>query len=56
VNDDGIDNAQDMVLIRNAIQKIGDPLMIGWVDVDGDGSIGMNDYLVARKKLGSHLP
>ncbi len=56
VNDDGVTNAQDMVLIRNAIQKTGDPLMIGWLDVDGDGSVGMNDYLVARKKLGSHLP
>ena len=55
VNDDGVVNAKDMVLIRNAIQKIGDPLMIGWADVDGDGVVGMNDYTAARRKLGSHL-
>jgi hypothetical protein len=56
VNDDGIVNAQDMVLIRNAIQQPGDPLMIGWADVDGDGSVVLADYLAARKKLGSRLP
>jgi hypothetical protein len=56
VNDDGIVNAQDMVLIRNAIQKVGDPLMIGWADIDGDGSVVRTDYLAARKKLGSRLP
>jgi hypothetical protein len=55
VNDDGIVNAQDMVLIRNAIQKTGDPLMIGWADVDGDGVVSVNDYVAARKKLGSRL-
>jgi hypothetical protein len=56
VNDDGIVNAQDMVLIRNAIKETGDPLMIGWADIDGDGSVGLADYLAARKKLGSRLP
>jgi hypothetical protein len=56
VNDDGVVNSQDMVLIRNAIQKTGDPLMIGWADVDGDGSVVLSDYIAARKKLGSHLP
>jgi hypothetical protein len=56
VNDDGIVNSQDMVLIRNAIQQTGDPLMIGWADIDGDGSVGRADYLAARKKLGSRLP
>jgi hypothetical protein len=55
VNDDGVVNAQDMVLIRNAIQKTGDPLMIGWADVDGLGGLNVNDYLAARKKLGSRL-
>jgi hypothetical protein len=56
VNDDGIVNAQDMVLIRNAIQKPGDPLMIGWFDVDGSGKVDTLDYTAARKKLGSDLP
>jgi hypothetical protein len=55
VNDDGLVDSRDMVLIRNAIQKTGDPLMIGWADLDGDGVVGLNDYLAARKKLGSRL-
>jgi hypothetical protein len=55
VNDDGIVNAQDMVLIRNAIQQTGDPLMIGWADVDGNGVLDVNDYIAARKRLGSRL-
>jgi hypothetical protein len=45
-----------MVLIRNAILKTGDPLMIGWADVNGDGFVLVNDYTTARKRLGSHLP
>jgi N-acetylglucosamine-6-sulfatase len=53
VNVDGTVNSQDMVLIRNAIQNPGDPLMIGWFDVDGNGSVGSNDDIVAHKKLGS---
>ena len=55
VNDDAVVNAQDMVLIRNAILKIGDPLMIGWADFDGNGVVDMNDFTVARRKLGSRL-
>jgi hypothetical protein len=56
VNDDGVVNASDIVLIRNAFQKTGDPLMIGWCDVDGDGVITVTDLALARKKLGSGLP
>ena len=52
VNDDGVVNVQDMVLVRNAIQKTGDPLMIGWVDVDGNGVIDMNDLTAVRQQAG----
>jgi hypothetical protein len=55
-NDDGVVNSQDLVLIRNEILKTGDPLLIGWADIDGDGVVNVNDYIAARKKLGSHLP
>jgi Dockerin type I domain len=55
-NHDGVVNSQDMVLIRNEIQETGDPLMIGWADVDGNGVVNVNDYIAARKKLGSRLP
>ena len=56
VNDDGVVSASDIVLIRNAIQKTGDPLMIGWIDLDGDGVIDMKDFTAARSKLGNRLP
>ena len=56
VNDDGVVNAQDLVLIRNAIQNTGDPLMIGWVDLDGNGVVDIKDFTAARSKLGSRLP
>jgi hypothetical protein len=56
VNDDGVVSASDMVLVRNAFQKTGDPLMIGWCDMDGDGAITITDVTLARKKLGSRLP
>ena len=52
VNDDGVVNAQDMVLVRNAIQKTGDPLMIGWIDVDGNGVIDMNDFTASPQQAG----
>jgi hypothetical protein len=56
VNDDGVVSASDMVLIRNTFQNPGNPLMIGWCDLDGDGAVTMIDMTMARKKLGSHLP
>ena len=56
VNDDGVVNAQDLVLIRNAIQNTGDPLIISWVDLDGNGVIDIKDFIAARSKLGSRLP
>jgi hypothetical protein len=56
VNDDGVVNAQDVVLARNAYLKTGDPLMIGWTDLDGDGVVSLTDVTLVRKKLGSRLP
>jgi hypothetical protein len=45
-----------MVLIPNAMRQTGEPMMIGWADVDGNGVVNVNDYIAARKKLGSRLP
>jgi hypothetical protein len=55
VNDDGVVSASDVVLIRNAILKTGDPLMIGWCDLDGNGAVDMTDFSLARKRLGTRL-
>jgi hypothetical protein len=54
VNDDRVVSASDVVLIRNAIQQ-GDPLMIGWCDLDGNGVVNTTDFSAARKRLGTHL-
>jgi hypothetical protein len=56
VNDDGVVNSQDMVLIRNATLKTGDPVMLGWADLDGNGFVEILDYTLARQKLGTRLP
>jgi hypothetical protein len=55
INGDGAVNSQDMVLARNAIQGTGDPSMIGWADIDGDGVPNVNDLSFVRKRLGTHL-
>jgi hypothetical protein len=55
VNDDGIVNAQDMVLVRNRIQDPSDPLRIGWFNLDGYGKVNIDDLMVVRRKLGTHL-
>ena len=55
VNGDGVVNSQDMVLVRNEIQGTGDPSMIGWADLDGNGIVDINDYNAVRKNVGKHL-
>jgi hypothetical protein len=55
VNDDGVVNSQDTVLVRNMIQGVAaGPTIFG--DINGDGAIDLNDYLAVRKQLGSRLP
>jgi hypothetical protein len=57
VNDDGVVNSQDMVLVRNACLKIGPPPSIDLVffDLNGDGVIDVNDYNLGRKYIGKKL-
>jgi hypothetical protein len=56
VNGDGVVNSQDMVDIRNQIQGTGPPDLRVWADVDGSATFDVNDYIVARKHLGTRLP
>ena len=56
VNGDGVVDKQDLVVVRNAIQGTGDPLMIGWADSDGDRVVNLTDYVAVRKWLGKRLP
>ncbi len=57
VNDDGIVNAQDQVLVRNAYLGIGTPSTIPRVffDLNGDGVVNVTDYNLARSYNGTRL-
>jgi len=55
INGDDVVNAQDMVLARNAMLGTGDPIMLGWADIDGSGVVDINDYTAVRKNIGKHL-
>ena len=55
VNDDGVVNAQDMVLVRNMILGAGGgPTIFG--DINGDGKVDSNDYIIVRTHVGTRLP
>jgi len=54
-NGDGVVNSQDMVGVRNEMQGTGDPTLIGWANLDGNGVVDINDYNAVRKWVGKHL-
>jgi len=56
VNGDGVVNLADAILIRNEIQGTGDPRMIGWADVNGDGVDDFNDFIAVCFRVGTRLP
>jgi hypothetical protein len=55
-NGDGVVNSADMVGVRNEMQGTGDPTLMGWADLDGDGTVDINDYNAVRRNLGKRLP
>lgn len=55
-NGDGVVNSQDLVGVRNAMLKFGDPSMIVWADLDGSGVVDLSDYDLVRRNIGKHLP
>jgi hypothetical protein len=55
VNGDGGVNLQDVMLLRKAMQGTGDPSLIGWADVDGDGQVDVNEFNAVRKRAGTRL-
>jgi hypothetical protein len=56
VNDDGIVNSQDTVLIRNQIIGYLGAMPTRFGDVNGDGVVDLADYTVTRNKLGTRMP
>jgi hypothetical protein len=56
VNDDGVVNAQDLVLIRNEIIGSGNSTIGTFGDLNGDGAVDMTDFNLARQRIGTRLP
>jgi hypothetical protein len=56
VNDDGVVNAQDLVLIRNQILGSGSAAIATFGDINGDGVVDMTDFNLARQRIGTMLP
>jgi hypothetical protein len=56
VNDDGVVNAQDAVLIRNQIIGYLGTVPTVFGDINGDGVVDLSDFTAVRKRLGTRLP
>jgi hypothetical protein len=56
VNDDGVVNAQDLVLIRNEIAGSGNSTIAAFGDINGDGVVDMTDFNLVRQRVGTRLP
>jgi hypothetical protein len=56
VNDDGVVNAQDIVLIRNQILGLGNSTIATFGDINGDGVVDMTDFNLVRQRIGTTLP
>ena len=55
-NGDGMVTGQDLVGVREQVLGTGDPSLIGWADIDGNGVVNLIDYVAVRKRLGTRLP
>jgi len=57
VNDDGVVNVQDVIIVRNMIYGFGTvtiPIIFG--DINGDGAVDLNDFSQVRQRVGTMLP
>jgi hypothetical protein len=55
VNDDGVVNVQDIVVIRNEMLGLLGAVPTNLGDINGDGKVDINDYTLVRKLIGMHL-
>jgi hypothetical protein len=56
VNDDGVVNSQDLVLVRNQWLGINGTKPTIFGDINGDGVVNSTDYNDVRKAIGTTLP
>jgi hypothetical protein len=52
MNDDGVVNASDLVLVNNARSALYNP----FADINGDGVVNTADVLAVQQKIGQHNP
>jgi hypothetical protein len=56
VNDDGLVDSRDVVLIRNQVLGFNGAVPTTFGDINGDGVVDMTDYNLARQRVGTRLP
>jgi hypothetical protein len=58
VNDNGSVDAIDLMLIRRALTPYDPPdaILPMFLDINGDGVADVNDYILARRNVGTRLP
>jgi hypothetical protein len=56
VNDDGVVNSQDVVLVRNQIFGFTGAVPTTFGDINGDTGVDMADYNLVRQRVGTRLP
>jgi Dockerin type I domain len=53
-NDDGVVNSQDLVGVRNEMLGVTPVTIFG--DLNGDGTVDINEYTAVRQRIGTSLP
>jgi hypothetical protein len=58
VNDDGVVNSQDAIIVRNAVYPGLGPVTVPltFLDIDGDGALDFLDLNIVRQRNGTRLP
>ena len=55
VNDDGVVNVQDMLVVRNQMLGFMGAMPTLFGDINGDGKVDILDFTAVRKLIGKHL-
>jgi len=55
INGDNSVNSLDLVAVRNGILGTLDQALDVWADIDGNGTIGINDYSLVKKYVGKKI-
>jgi Dockerin type I domain len=57
VNDNGVVNSQDAIIVRNQVYGLGPvSIPLTYLDINGDGTVDANDFNLVRQRNGKKLP